>query len=317
MWTALVAVGGLDRRRRALCGVGGAHARAWRLAVDRRPRRSSRLPRADRGRSCRSTSPLPGSGARRDPRRCASASAGRCGSCWREYRALTGAAKRMMFYRLLLTEPPAAPSRAAGAARCTACCAMQASGSASRATSRRRASRRSTRSRTARRSHRSTRSPTSSRSGSMRCWRRPARASSSIVVAQHGRAGRARVPVASTARQSCGVRSRSARRYRGSVHAWLMFGTSLAQLRPGNAWLDALQRGVVRACRRSCRSGRGTTRWSRRRLSSRVDGADNIELVGRRPQRAARRPRGRTRARSSPRSRRRASRRGATSGSPA
>ncbi|MGE5169794.1 MAG: lipase family alpha/beta hydrolase [Rudaea sp.] len=30
--------------------------------------------------------------------------------------------------------------------------------------------------------------------------------------------------------------------HHGSVHAWLFFGTSLAQLRPGNAWLAALER---------------------------------------------------------------------------
>ena len=33
--------------------------------------------------------------------------------------------------------------------------------------------------------------------------------------------------------------------HHGSVHAWLFFGTSLAQLRPGNAWLDALNRETL------------------------------------------------------------------------
>jgi hypothetical protein len=30
--------------------------------------------------------------------------------------------------------------------------------------------------------------------------------------------------------------------HHGSMHAWLLFGTSLAQLRPGNAWLAELNR---------------------------------------------------------------------------
>lgn len=33
--------------------------------------------------------------------------------------------------------------------------------------------------------------------------------------------------------------------HHGSVHAWLFFGTSLAQLRPGNAWLDQLNRETL------------------------------------------------------------------------
>jgi alpha-beta hydrolase superfamily lysophospholipase len=67
--------------------------------------------------------------------------------------------------------------------------------------------------------------------------------------------------------------------YRGSVHAWLLFGTCLAQLRPGNAWLDALDRD------RYARPAT-TSVWSWHdsmvapQLSSRLPDADNVELVG-------------------------------------
>ena len=49
--------------------------------------------------------------------------------------------------------------------------------------------------------------------------------------------------------------------FAGSVHARGFVGVSLAQLRPGNAWLRALDPHAPPAGRRSCRSGRGTTRW--------------------------------------------------------
>jgi pimeloyl-ACP methyl ester carboxylesterase len=67
--------------------------------------------------------------------------------------------------------------------------------------------------------------------------------------------------------------------YHGSVHAWLMFGACLAQLRPGNAWLAALDAAAFDR-------PPITSIWSWHdsmvapQLSSRLAGADNIELVG-------------------------------------
>ena len=68
--------------------------------------------------------------------------------------------------------------------------------------------------------------------------------------------------------------------YRGSVHARLMFGTSLGQLRPGNAWLGEL------APRVPAGGPPVVSIWSWHdsmvapQTSSRLDGARNIELVG-------------------------------------
>jgi predicted alpha/beta hydrolase family esterase len=67
--------------------------------------------------------------------------------------------------------------------------------------------------------------------------------------------------------------------YRGSVHAWLIFGACLAQLRPGNAWLEALDAAPF--ARPPI-----TSIWSWHdsmvapQLSSRLTGADNVELTG-------------------------------------
>jgi len=67
--------------------------------------------------------------------------------------------------------------------------------------------------------------------------------------------------------------------YRGSVHAWCFFGACLAQLRPGNGWLAALNHAA--ATRPPL-----TSIWSWHdtmvapQTSSRVDGADNVELTG-------------------------------------
>ena len=67
--------------------------------------------------------------------------------------------------------------------------------------------------------------------------------------------------------------------YHGSVHAWLMAGTCLAQLRPGNAWLDALTREPYPR-------PPITSIWSWHdsmvapQVSSRLPGADEIALVG-------------------------------------
>jgi len=69
--------------------------------------------------------------------------------------------------------------------------------------------------------------------------------------------------------------------HHGSVHAWLFTGTSLAQLRPGNAWLEELNRGEVAP------SGvRVVSLWSWHdsmvapQTSAQLDGAENIALPG-------------------------------------
>jgi len=67
--------------------------------------------------------------------------------------------------------------------------------------------------------------------------------------------------------------------YRGSVLAWLMVGTCLGQIRPRSTWLDALY--AERFARPPI-----TSIWSWHdsmvapQLSARLPGADNIELVG-------------------------------------
>lgn len=68
--------------------------------------------------------------------------------------------------------------------------------------------------------------------------------------------------------------------YAGSVHAWCFPGTSLSQLRPGNAWLEALAREPLPS------SPPIVSIWSWHdsmvapQLSSRLEGARNLELVG-------------------------------------
>lgn len=69
--------------------------------------------------------------------------------------------------------------------------------------------------------------------------------------------------------------------HHGSVHAWLFPGTSLAQLRPGNAWLIDLNRGDIVPA-----GVRLVSLWSWHdsmvapQTSSRLDGAENIALPG-------------------------------------
>ena len=68
--------------------------------------------------------------------------------------------------------------------------------------------------------------------------------------------------------------------YRGSVHARLMLGTSLAQLRPGNAWLTEL------ASRAPVDGPPVVSIWSWHdsmvapQTSARLEGARNVELAG-------------------------------------
>jgi len=67
--------------------------------------------------------------------------------------------------------------------------------------------------------------------------------------------------------------------YRGSVHAWGFFGACLAQLRPGNPWLAALEEAAFARPPM-------TSIWSWHdsmvapQTSSRLPGADNVELSG-------------------------------------
>ena len=68
--------------------------------------------------------------------------------------------------------------------------------------------------------------------------------------------------------------------HHGSMHAWLMFGTSLAQLRPGNPWLAALNRERIDA------SLRFVSLWSWHdsmvapQTSSELPGAVDMATVG-------------------------------------
>lgn len=68
--------------------------------------------------------------------------------------------------------------------------------------------------------------------------------------------------------------------FRGSVHAWSFFGTSLSQLRPDNAWLYALDVAAPRAAPPI------VSIWSRHdsmvapQTSSELPGATNIALTG-------------------------------------
>ena len=69
--------------------------------------------------------------------------------------------------------------------------------------------------------------------------------------------------------------------HHGSVHAWLFPGTCLAQLRPGNAWLAALNRAEDAPV-----GSRIVSLWSWHdsmvapQSSARLAGAENIELCG-------------------------------------
>lgn len=69
--------------------------------------------------------------------------------------------------------------------------------------------------------------------------------------------------------------------HHGSVHAWMFPGTSLAQLRPDNAWLAELNRATVVPA-----GTRVVSLWSWHdsmvapQTSARLDGAENIALPG-------------------------------------
>ena len=57
-------------------------------------------------------------------------------------------------------------------------------------------------------------------------------------------------------------------------------GTCLAEMRPGSAWLDALNRVAPPAGVRCVALWSGTTRWSSPQLNARWDGAEDVEFVG-------------------------------------
>ena len=202
---------------------------------------------------------------------------------WREFVALAGSAPRMMLYRLAGTATRRRRPAARRCCCCTACSATPASGTAFGGDlAQRAASARSTRCRTGRRSRRSSTSPTRSRRRSTRSSPRPAHAQVVDRRAQHGRARRARVPAPVRRRQGAARDHARHAAPRQRARVARSPARRSAQMRPGNAWLAELNRAEVAAaaCRRSCRSGRGTTRWSRRRRSSRLDGAENIALAG-------------------------------------
>ena len=68
--------------------------------------------------------------------------------------------------------------------------------------------------------------------------------------------------------------------YRGSVHAWLMFGTSLQQLRPGNAWLTALAPSAPKVGPEIVSVWSWHDSMVAPQTSSRLEGARNVELAG-------------------------------------
>ena len=102
-----------------------------------------------------------------------------------------------------------------------------------------------------------------------------------LVVPQHGRARRARVPA--PLRRGEGARGHHDRHAAPRQRARVTLSRSVPRrrLRPGQR--VARGAGPRRARRVACaasRCGPGTTRWSRRRLSARSDGAENVELIG-------------------------------------
>jgi len=196
---------------------------------------------------------------------------------WREYRALVGAAKRMMFYRLLLKRPKPAPA---------ALPVLLVHGVLCNA---------GVWERFARHLAHAGVTPVYTMSygpplASIELFADQlakridailaATSARDLVIVSHSMGGL--VTLAYCRRYGAAKVRRAialASPYRGSVHAWLMFGACLAELRPGNAWLDALNdapfpRPPI------------TSIWSWHdsmvapQLSSRLPGADNIELIG-------------------------------------
>ena len=196
---------------------------------------------------------------------------------WREYRALTGAAKRMMFYRLLLREPKAAPA---------ALPVLLVHGVLCNAGVWERFARYLVKAGVAPVYTISYGPPLASIDTFADQLAKRIDAvlaktgARELVIVSHSMG--ALVTLAYCRKYGAAKLRRAialAPPYRGSVHAWLMVGTCLAQLRPGNAWLDALDRDdFARPAITSIWSWHDSMVTPQ--LSSRVDGADNIELVG-------------------------------------
>ena len=68
--------------------------------------------------------------------------------------------------------------------------------------------------------------------------------------------------------------------YAGSVHARCFPGTSLSQLRPGNAWLEALAAEPLPTTTEIVSIWSWHDSMVAPQLSSRLEGARNVELVG-------------------------------------
>ncbi len=195
----------------------------------------------------------------------------------REYRALTGAAKRMMFFRLLLREPPAAPN---------ALPVLLVHGVLCNAGVWERFARHLRR-HGVQSVHTISYGPplASIETFADQLAARidavlAATGARELLIVSHSMGGL--VTLAYCRRYGAAKIRRAialAAPYRGSVHAYLMAGTCLAQLRPGNPWLEALD---------SARFERPpiTSIWSWHdsmiapQLSSRLPGADNVELTG-------------------------------------
>jgi triacylglycerol esterase/lipase EstA (alpha/beta hydrolase family) len=74
--------------------------------------------------------------------------------------------------------------------------------------------------------------------------------------------------------------------HHGSMHAWLMSGTSLSQMRPGNPWLAQLNRDTEADCVAGNAAPATVSIWSWHdsmvspQTSSRIDWGDNVVLTG-------------------------------------
>jgi triacylglycerol esterase/lipase EstA (alpha/beta hydrolase family) len=68
--------------------------------------------------------------------------------------------------------------------------------------------------------------------------------------------------------------------HRGSMHAWFMFGQSLAQMRPGSAWLAELNRGAHDAGAPTASIWSWHDSMVTPQTSSRIDWGENIVLTG-------------------------------------
>jgi len=68
--------------------------------------------------------------------------------------------------------------------------------------------------------------------------------------------------------------------HHGSMHAWLMIGTSLAQLRPGNAWLAALNRERLDPALRFVSLWSWHDSMVAPQTSSELPGAIDVALIG-------------------------------------